>query len=149
MVLFSDDGAVLVAERNDLEEPAWQLPQGGMDGDESPRTAARRELSEEIGTADVAFLDEADDWVDYDLPVTPGRNPWQGRYRGQRVKLIAFQFAGKDADIDLATPSPEFRAWKWVELETLPNLIVPFKKSLYEAAVKRFKPLRDRLRERR
>jgi putative (di)nucleoside polyphosphate hydrolase len=146
MVVFNGDGRVLVAERNDLAEPAWQLPQGGLDAGEDARAAARRELAEEIGTDKVAFAAAAPDWIAYDIPADRAGNPWRGRYRGQTVKLVAFRFTGRDDDIDLATGTPEFRAWRWVELEDLPALIVAFKKPLYEAAVRAFAPLRDRLR---
>ena len=147
MAVFNDAGLVLVAERNDVKEPAWQLPQGGIDDGEDTRTAARRELLEEIGTSSVAFRAEATRWICYDLPGNIARKRWVGRYRGQRVKLMAFQYTGHDTDIDLNTAEPEFRAWKWVELESLPDLIVPFKKALYDAAVQEFTPLRDRLRQ--
>ena len=146
MLVFNKDGRVLVADRIDIEEPAWQMPQGGMDDGETARTAARRELLEEIGTDAVEFLSESDGWISYDLPANMVGNPWRGRYRGQRVKLVAFRFTGSDADIDLETENPEFRGWKWVELEALPDLIVPFKRPLYEAAVREFRPLRDSLR---
>ena len=147
IVLFDDRGRVLVAERSDLEEAAWQLPQGGIDPGETAQSAARRELAEEIGTANAAFLAEAPDWIAYDLPAGIGSAPWSRRYRGQRVKLVALRFTGRDEDIDLATQSPEFRAWKWVQLENLPGMIVDFKKPLYQAAVREFRSLRDRLRK--
>jgi len=146
MLLFNRDGRVLVAERIDLPEAAWQLPQGGVDEGESARTAARRELNEEIGTDDVAFLSETPGWIAYDLPCHIAGVPWRGRYRGQRVRLVAFRFTGTDADIDLDTDKPEFRTWKWIELEELPGLIVAFKRPLYEAAVREFGALRDSLR---
>jgi putative (di)nucleoside polyphosphate hydrolase len=146
MLLFDGDGRVLVAQRIDIAGAAWQLPQGGMDEGEPVRSAARRELREEIGTDAVAFLAESPDWIAYDLPADLDANPWRGRYRGQRVKLVAFRFTGADDDIDLETESPEFRAWRWVELEELPALIVPFKRPLYESAVRQFEALRDSLR---
>jgi putative (di)nucleoside polyphosphate hydrolase len=147
MVLFNGDGRVLIAERNDLPEAAWQLPQGGLDEGEDVRSAARRELAEEIGTTKVEVVAEAPDWIAYDLPAGISGTPWRGRYRGQTVKLVALRFIGRDTDIDLATESPEFRAWKWTELEDLPALIVAFKRPLYEAAVRAFAPVRDRLRQ--
>jgi len=147
MVLFNNAGLALVAERNDVEEPCWQLPQGGIDDGEDARSAAHRELLEEIGTPAVTFRAAVARWITYDLPGGIAKVPWSGRYCGQRVKLLAFQFTGQDADIDVDTTKPEFRAWKWVELETLPYLIVPFKKSLYEVAVQEFTPLRDQIRQ--
>jgi putative (di)nucleoside polyphosphate hydrolase len=145
IVLFAADGRVLVGERIDVAEPAWQLPQGGIDDGESPADAALRELREEMGTARAAAIGESVHWHRYDIPAAVAANPWHGRWRGQRVKGVALRFTGVDADIDLATGDPEFRAWKWVALEDLPALIVGFKKPLYEALVREFAPLRDRL----
>jgi len=146
IVLFDGAGRVLVADRIDMAEPAWQLPQGGIDEGETPEQAALREMVEEIGTAKAEIVGTAPDWVAYDLPPEAGGGPWRGRYRGQRVMLVALRFAGTDRDIDLATPHPEFSAWKWVALEELPSLVVAFKRPLYEFAVASFGPLRDRLR---
>lgn len=146
MALFNDAGFVLVAERNDVEGEAWQLPQGGIDKGEDAYAAAHRELREEIGTTAITLRAEASRWITYDFPSSIGKTRWQGQYRGQRVKLMAFQFTGRDSDIDLATAKPEFRAWKWTELASLPSMIVPFKKDLYIAAVEEFTPLRDQLR---
>jgi putative (di)nucleoside polyphosphate hydrolase len=42
------------------------------------------------------------------------------------------RFAGKDTDSAIATEHPEFSAWKWVKAATLPGIIVPFKRALYE-----------------
>jgi len=117
-----------------------------VDAGETARDAAKRELREEIGTDAVEYLSEASDWIAYDLPRQIAGIPWRGRYRGQRVRPVAFRFTGTDADIDLDTDHPEFRAWNWAELEELPTLIVPFKRPLYESAVREFRELRDSLR---
>jgi putative (di)nucleoside polyphosphate hydrolase len=45
------------------------------------------------------------------------------------------RFLGTDADVNLATRHPEFRAWKWVEPGELPELIVPFKRDLYRRLI--------------
>lgn len=145
MVLFNAQGDVLVAERNDIGEAAWQIPQGGIDPGETPQAAALRELGEEIGTRAVTHIATAPDAVRYDWPENIPSRRWQDRYRGQAVTLIAFRFEGNDADIDLETAHPEFRDWRWVELELLPELITPFKKHLYEKAVEIFTPIRDAL----
>ena len=145
VVLFAADGRVLVGERSDVARPAWQLPQGGIDGGETAREAALREMAEEIGTDKAEVLAESTRWHRYDLPAGLGANPWKGRFRGQKVRLVALRFTGTDADIDVATAHPEFRAWKWVALEDLPGLAVAFKRPLYEVAVREFAPLRDRL----
>jgi putative (di)nucleoside polyphosphate hydrolase len=147
IALFDPKGRVLVAERNDMSEAAWQLPQGGIDDGETAPIAALRELTEEIGTSAATPMAEVGDWINYDFPGQAANKIWRGRYRGQRVKMLAFRFTGSDADINLDTDSPEFRSWRWAELEELPGLIVPFKRVLYEAAVSEFTPLRDALRD--
>ena len=50
-------------------------------------------------------------------------------------------FKGKDSEINLQTKKPEFIDWKWVELENVVDLIVPFKKAVYESVVEQFRPI--------
>lgn len=149
IALFDSRGLVLVAERNDLDHPAWQLPQGGIDDGETPQIAAIRELEEEIGTAAASYAGEVDSWITYDFPGTVAGKRWRGRYRGQRVKVLGYRFTGSDDDINLETEHPEFRSWRWATLEELLDLIVPFKRPIYEAAVDEFASLRDSLRDER
>jgi putative (di)nucleoside polyphosphate hydrolase len=138
IMLFDRAGRVFVARRIDAKADAWQMPQGGIDGDEAPRAAALRELEEEIGTANAMILAESKDWHAYDLPPHLVGRVWGGRFRGQRPKWFAARFMGKDSEIDLATAHPEFDAWQWVEVERLAGLIVPFKRKLYSALVEEF-----------
>lgn len=145
VLLFDRTGRVLVADRIDMEQPAWQLPQGGVDAGETLREAAQRELAEEVSVRCAAFLAEDPRWHPYDVPTT-GEAPYRGRYRGQRLGFVAFLLTGDEAGIDVATAHPEFRAWRWVELEELPALAVAFKRPAYEAAVARFRAVRDRIR---
>ena len=55
----------------------------------------------------------------------------EGRYRGQCQQWYVMRFLGRDSEIDIATDDPEFSAWRWAELELLPELIIPFKKKLF------------------
>ncbi|RYD86575.1 MAG: RNA pyrophosphohydrolase, partial [Sphingomonadales bacterium] len=48
------------------------------------------------------------------------------------------RFLGRDEDIDLDTPHPEFRAWKWADASELVDLIVPFKRKLYAQVIEAF-----------
>ncbi|MFO1152808.1 MAG: RNA pyrophosphohydrolase [Rhodospirillales bacterium] len=140
-VLFNQAGLVFVAKRIDTPGEAWQLPQGGIDGDEKPRAAVLRELAEEIGTADADILAKTP-WLTYDLPAELAGRVWGGRYRGQKQRWFALGFRGTDADIRLdATPHPEFDAWRWAPLESLPPLAVPFKRELYQTLVTEFTPV--------
>ncbi len=142
-VLFNKAGLVLVARRIDRtdksKEAGWQLPQGGIDEDEDPRLAVFRELQEEIGTANAEILGAHPDWLTYDLPAHLVGKAFKGRYRGQRQRWFALRFLGVDADIRLdADPHPEFEAWKWVGLDMLPGLAVPFKRPIYEILARDF-----------
>jgi len=136
--LFNDAGRVLVARRAgtaNAEGPAggWQLPQGGIDADEDPRRAVLRELAEEIGTDRADIIGEHPDWLTYDLPPELVGVALGGRYRGQRQRWFALAFTGGDADIRLdLDPHPEFDAWRWAPLASLPALAVPFKRPIYE-----------------
>jgi putative (di)nucleoside polyphosphate hydrolase len=141
IMLFDKKGRVFVARRVDAKADAWQMPQGGIDGDEEPRAAALRELEEEIGTANAIILAESRDWHAYDLPPHLIGRVWGGRFRGQRQKWFAARFLGQDSEIDLDTAHPEFDAWQWVALAKLPALIVPFKRDLYMALVEDFRHL--------
>jgi len=131
IMLLNSANLVFVARRLDMSSQAWQMPQGGIDGGETPRDAAFRELEEEIGTDKAVILAESRDWLRYDLPAELAGKAWGGRYRGQRQKWFAMRFTGSDGDIDLATEHPEFSDWKWAPADSLPQLIVPFKRQLY------------------
>lgn len=144
-VLFNASGHVLVAQRIDTPGDAWQMPQGGIDADEDPRETVFRELAEEIGTADAEILAETEGWLTYDLPKALRKTVWKGRYRGQKQKWFALRFLGTDADINLtAHKHPEFSAWKWAPLHLVPDLIVPFKRDLYQEIVTTFGHLADK-----
>ena len=135
--LFNRDGLVLVARRADLPNAEgrpgiWQLPQGGIDAGEDPRTAVLRELREEVGTDRAEIVGEHPDWLSYDLPPHLLGRALGGRYRGQRQRWFALRFTGTDDDIRLdLDPHPEFDAWKWIELSELPHQEVGFKRATY------------------
>lgn len=139
MMLLNSRGRVFVAKRIDMTSEAWQMPQGGIDKGEEPRATALRELKEEIGTDKASIIAESDGWLRYDLPEHLIPKIWGGKYRGQEQKWFLMRFEGSDADINIETDHPEFSEWKWVEMQTLPDVIVPFKRELYEQIVAEFK----------
>lgn len=125
------------------EDFAWQMPQGGLDSGEDPLAAARREVHEETGITSLDLLAEAPDWYSYDLPDEALKSGlWKGRYRGQTQKWFAFRFTGDDGEIDIANPPDgadvEFVDWRWERMERLPELIIPFKRGVYEQVVAAF-----------
>jgi len=144
VVLVNEAGLIWVGERNDAAG-AWQMPQGGIDPGEDPREAALRELEEETGTANVAFLAAAPHWLKYDLPDELMRRSWQVKWRGQMQMWFAFRFCGAESEIDvLGVEKPEFERWQWVEPDVVPDLIVAFKRPVYAAVIDMFKPVLTR-----
>jgi putative (di)nucleoside polyphosphate hydrolase len=141
IMLIDQRGHVLVARRADMPAtPAWQMPQGGIDWGETPRQAALRELEEEIGTTNAVIVAESRDWLSYDFPLELAGRQWGGRFRGQRQKWFLMRFTGCDADIDLGSKHAEFDAFRWVDPEELPELIVAFKRHVYIAILDEFRP---------
>src|ERR1700759_1776965 len=135
IMLFNADGKVFVGKRIDQTVEGWQMPQGGIDKGEAPREAALRELLEEVGTDKAAIIGEMEGWVTYDLPEHLIGVAFKGKYKGQKQKWFALRFTGTDSDIDLTRHEPEFSAFRWVSLEELPTLIVPFKRETYKAVI--------------
>jgi len=139
IMLVNRDGLVFVGRRIDQTIEGWQMPQGGIDDDETPLQAGLREMKEEIGTDKADYLAEMDEWLSYDLPQHLLGVALHGRYRGQRQKWIALRFTGEDGDINIQTAEPEFGSWKWLALEALPRLIVPFKRDTYDKVISAFR----------
>jgi putative (di)nucleoside polyphosphate hydrolase len=141
-MLVNAVGRVFVAKRIDSPGDSWQMPQGGIDEGEDPAKAVIRELQEETGTDEAEIIAESERWRTYDLPVELAGRLWGGKYRGQRQKWFAMRFLGEDHDIDIeAHKIPEFSAWKWVEIDEVVNLVVPFKRALYRDIVLELRPL--------
>lgn len=138
IVLLNARGQVFVAERIDTKG-AWQMPQGGIDKNETPREAALRELAEETGTDRAKVVATSRSWLRYDLPANLADKVWKGKYRGQEQKWFLMKFTGRDEDIDIATEHPEFATWKWLKFEDLPKVIVGFKREIYMQVVAVFK----------
>lgn len=124
----------------------WQMPQGGVDPGEDTWEAAKRELFEETNVRSVEKIGEVPDWLIYDIPRTVAGRAWKGRYRGQRQKWFALRFIGADSEINVCSPGggihkPEFTSWRWEPMQNLPELIVPFKRPVYERVVQEFSQL--------
>ena len=151
IALFNAAGLVLIAKRLRDDGPEviypgyeWQMPQGGIDPNEDPRPAALRELYEETSVRSVAYLGETSDWMAYDYPRYDGPLHRLSAFRGQRQKWFAFRFLGPDSEIDISVErsadggDPEFGEWRWERLDRVPELVVPFRRAVYEYVAKEF-----------
>ena len=144
-MLINAEGQVFVGQRIDPSAHGyWQMPQGGIDKGEDVREAALRELEEEVGVpADkVEVIAQTSRPICYDLPPELVGKVWKGKYRGQEQHWFLGRFLGEDADIDLNAHDPaEFNEWRWIAPDQLPELIIPFKRAVYEEVLAEFRDL--------
>jgi len=135
-VILGRKGKVLAFERRDISG-SWQLPQGGLDEDESPLEAVIREIREEtgLGADDLELLSTASRLLAYELP-EEARTKKLGR--GQVQYWFLFRFTGRDDAITLGDKK-EFSAWKWMSLEKLVKKVFSFKQTVYQELAKEFK----------
>ena len=140
VMLLNSEGKVFVGARIDNTDEAWQMPQGGMDQGEEPWDTALREVEEETGIPPklVEKIAACPERMKYDLPPELHGKLWGGKWRGQDQDWFLARFLGTDADVNIHTEHPEFREWKWIAPEQLPDLIVPFKRELYRQLLREF-----------
>ena len=137
-------GIILLNARNQvfwgkrLRTHSWQFPQGGINHGESPEQAMFRELHEEVGLHPdhVRILARTRDWLRYEVPEHFIRKDARGHYRGQKQIWFLLRLMGRDSDLDLrATDHPEFDAWRWNEYWVPLELVIEFKRDVYQMAL--------------
>tara|TARA_Y100001936_G_C15967427_1_gene609159 strand:- start:546 stop:1013 length:468 start_codon:yes stop_codon:yes gene_type:complete len=132
IIVLNENNKVFVGRRKDNPVNKWQMPQGGIDKNEKPLNAMKRELAEETSITKIKVLKEIDNWLEYELPPNLLGKIWKGKYRGQKQKWFIVKFVGKEDEINLNTKNPEFIEWKWIDYNLLPDVIVSFKKEVYK-----------------
>ncbi len=149
IALFNASGKVLIGRRFRDDGPEiilpgleWQMPQGGIDADENPRDAVMRELWEETGVTGADYLGETD-WHTYEFPSYAGPPSHRlAKFRGQRQKWFALRFTGSDREIDPLTlrngQPAEFDQWRWERLDRVADLVVPFRRDVYQIVAHAF-----------
>ena len=141
VMLLNREGKAFVGARIDNTDEAWQMPQGGIDEDDDDEWAtALRELEEETGIKPhlVERISSTPERLKYDLPAELQPKLWGGKWKGQDQDWFLARFLGTNADVNIATAHPEFREWKWIDPQQLPELIVPFKRELYRQLLREF-----------
>ena len=137
-------GIILLNQRNQvfwgkrIRTHSWQFPQGGIDRGENPEQAMFRELHEEVGLhADhVRIVARTRDWLRYEVPDRFIRREARGHYKGQKQIWFLLQLVGHDWDLNLrATDHPEFDAWRWNDYWVPLEVVVEFKRGVYEMAL--------------
>ena len=148
-------GIILLNQRNQvfwgkrIRTHSWQFPQGGIDRGETPEQAMFRELHEEVGLRPehVRIVARTRDWLRYEVPERFIRRDARGYYRGQKQIWFLLQLTGHDWDLNLrATNHPEFDAWRWNDYWVPLDVVVEFKRGVYEMALtelSRFVPRHD------
>ena len=139
-IVLINNGSIFAGQRLDYKSDAWQMPQGGIEENESPIRAAIRELKEETGInkKHIKIILESKNWINYDLPKELIPKLWNGKFVGQSQKWFAMEFLGSDSDVNINTKNPEFSKWQWMTKNKLLDSIVPFKKKVYENILSQF-----------
>lgn len=137
-------GIILLNQRNQvfwgkrIRTHSWQFPQGGIDRGERPEQAMFRELHEEVGLHPhhVRIIARTRDWLRYEVPDRFIRRDARGHYKGQKQIWYLLQLVGNDWDLNLrATDHPEFDAWRWNDYWVPLDVVVEFKRGVYEMAL--------------
>ena len=131
VVLLNKENKVFVAKRIDNPNNFWQMPQGGKDRGENNLDAALRELFEETSIKSVSIIKEIEGTISYNLPNNLLGIIWKGKYKGQIQKWFIMKFNGKDDEINIKTKNPEFLEWKWIDIDSITDHVVDFKKEVY------------------
>lgn len=137
-------GIILLNAQNEVwwgkrvREHSWQFPQGGIKYGETPEQAMYRELEEEIGlrAEHVKIVGRTRDWLRYEVPDHFIKREIRGHYRGQKQIWFLLRMCARDNDVNLRlTDHPEFDAWRWHEYWVPLDVVIEFKRDVYQRAL--------------
>jgi len=121
-----------------VREHSWQFPQGGIKYGETPEQAMFRELEEETGLLPqhVKVIGRTRDWLRYEVPDHFIKRDIRGHYRGQKQIWFLLRMTGRDCDVNLrASNHPEFDAWRWHDYWVPLDMVIEFKREVYQLAL--------------
>ena len=132
IVVLNKNNKIFVAKRIDNPKDFWQMPQGGVDPNESYLDAAFRELYEETNIKKIELIKEVEEFTTYELPDRLLGIIWKGKFKGQKQKWFIMRFVGNEDEINIKTKKPEFLDWKWVDINEITKFVVDFKLEVYK-----------------
>ena len=97
-----------------------------------------RELHEEVGLLPdhVQIIARTRDWLRYEVPDHFIRRDARGHYKGQKQIWFLLRLIGRDSDMNLrATDHPEFDAWRWNDYWVPLDVVIEFKRDVYQMAL--------------
>ena len=132
IVVLNKNNKIFVAKRIDNPKDFWQMPQGGVDPNESYLDAAYRELYEETNIKKIELIRVVEEFTVYELPDHLLGIIWKGKFKGQKQKWFITRFVGNEDEINIKTKKPEFLDWKWVDINEITKFVVDFKLEVYK-----------------
>ena len=132
IVVLNKNNKIFVAKRIDNPKDFWQMPQGGVDQNESYLDAAYRELYEETNIKEIELIKEVEEFTTYELPNHLLGIIWKGKFKGQKQKWFIMRFVGNEDEINIKTKKPEFLDWKWIDVNEITKKVVDFKYEVYK-----------------
>ena len=136
IVVLNKNNKIFVAKRIDNPKDFWQMPQGGVDQNESYLDAAYRELYEETNIKEIELIKEVEEFTTYELPDHLLGIIWKGKFKGQKQKWFIVRFVGNEDEINIKTKKPEFLDWKWIDVNEITKKVVDFKYEVYKKVKK-------------
>ena len=114
---------------------SWQFPQGGIENEEKPLDAAKRELKEETGINpdSLKWTDKETDWIRVSIPNT--------KQQSTHKSTIKFFHATAEIKPKITMCAEEFDGYQWMNINELLNMLGSmhfFKHYSYEMAAKYF-----------
>ena len=142
IVITNDKKQILLAKR--FKQNGWQLPQGGIDEDETELDALYRELQEEVGLdpSHVTLIAKTPKWLRYELPDEHVRRTQKPKCIGQKQVWYLLKLDSSDDEISLDLHDDvEFDDWKWVDYWSPVDEVINFKRDVYEDMLKALAPI--------
>ncbi len=130
---------IFIAERSD-EPGHWQLPQGGLDGEDAA-VAGQRELREEIGNKKFKLVASFNNlWqYEFDKSTDNNRTTRHSGHKGQRQNLIIAEYFGQDEEIKINFW--DFVSWQWIPASKFLQITAKRRRNGYKIFLQKFNQL--------